>query len=318
VKRYLALRLLNVIPVVLIITFLVFLFTYLIPGDPANVILGPHAGPEQLAAVRLRMGLDNPFPERYAIWLSEVAQGNLGTSYLNNQTVDSLVASALPVTLELSFLSLVVAMLIAVPAGIISAIRKGSVVDRLVTGTGFLGISIPAFMLAIILSYIFALNLRWLPATGFVRLGDDAIGNLRSLILPAVTLGTVLSTQFMRYLRAGVLDVMHEDYVTTARAKGVRERTVVLRHIVRNALIPFITVLGLQLGYLLSGAVIIEQVFALPGMGRLALSSLASRDYEVVTGVVLIMAVIFVLINLAVDLLYSVLDPRIRLSGGAR
>jgi peptide/nickel transport system permease protein len=318
VRRYLALRLLNVIPVVLIITFLVFLFTYLIPGDPANVILGPHAGPEQLAAVRLRMGLDNPFPERYAIWLGQVFQGNLGTSYLNGQTVDSLVASALPVTLELSFLSLVVAMLIAVPAGIIAAIRRGSVVDRIVTGTGFLGISIPAFMLAIILSYIFALNLRWLPATGYVRLTDDPIGNLRSLILPAVTLGTVLSTQFMRYLRAGVLDVMHEDYVTTARAKGVRERTVVFRHIVRNALIPFITVLGLQLGYLLSGAVIIEQVFALPGMGRLALSSLASRDYEVVTGVVLIMAVIFVLINLAVDILYSVLDPRIRLSSGAR
>lgn len=317
-RRYLALRLLNVIPVVLIITFLVFLFTYLIPGDPANVILGPHAGPEQLAAVRLRMGLDNPFPERYAIWLGQVFQGNLGTSYLNGQTVDSLVASALPVTLELSFLSLVVAMLIAVPAGIIAAIRRGSVVDRIVTGTGFLGISIPAFMLAIILSYIFALNLRWLPATGYVRLTDDPIGNLRSLILPAVTLGTVLSTQFMRYLRAGVLDVMHEDYVTTARAKGVRERTVVFRHIVRNALIPFITVLGLQLGYLLSGAVIIEQVFALPGMGRLALSSLASRDYEVVTGVVLIMAVIFVLINLAVDILYSVLDPRIRLSSGAR
>ncbi len=317
-RRYLALRLLNVIPVVLIITFLVFLFTYLIPGDPANVILGPHAGAEQLAAVRLRMGLDNPFPERYLIWLGQVLQGNLGTSYLNNQTVDSLVASALPVTLELSFLSLIVAMLIAVPAGIIAAIRKGSFVDRLVTGTGFLGISIPAFMLAIILSYIFALNLRWLPATGYIRLTDDPIGNLRSLILPAVTLGTVLSTQFMRYLRAGVLDVMHEDYVTTARAKGVRERTVVFRHIVRNALIPFITVLGLQLGYLLSGAVIIEQVFALPGMGRLALSSLASRDYEVVTGVVLIMAVIFVLINLAVDLLYSLLDPRIRLSGGAR
>jgi len=317
-KRFLALRLLNLIPVVLIITFLVFLFTYLIPGDPANVILGPHAGPDQIAAVELRLGLDKPFPERYAIWLSKVAQGDLGTSYLNGQTVDSLVAQALPVTLELSFLALVVAMLIAVPAGIISVIRKGSATDRLVTGGGFIGISIPSFMLAIVLVYVFALNLHWLPATGFVALADDPIGNLRSMILPSVTLGIVLSTQFMRYLRAGVLDVLHEDYVTTARAKGVRERTVILRHVVRNALIPFVTVLGLQLGYLLSGAVIIEVVFALPGMGRLALNSLASRDYEVVAGVVLIMAIIFVLINLVVDILYTVLDPRIRLSGGAR
>ena len=182
----------------------------------------------------------------------------------------------------------------------------------------FIGISIPSFMLAIVLVYVFALTLRWLPATGFVALAADPIGNLRSMILPALTLGIVLSTQFMRYLRAGVLDVLHADYVTTARAKGVRERTVILRHVVRNALIPFVTVLGLQLGYLLSGAVIIEVVFALPGMGRLALNSLASRDYEVVAGVVLIMATIFVLINLVVDILYNVLDPRIRLSGGAR
>jgi peptide/nickel transport system permease protein len=316
-RRYLALRLLNTIPVVLIITFLVFLFTYLIPGDPANVILGPHASPEQLAAVRERLGLNEPFITRYVLWLGQVAHGNLGSSYLNNQTVNSLIAQALPVTLELSILALIVALAIAVPAGIVSAIRKGSVLDRVVTSGGFIGLSIPSFMLAIIFVYIFALNLHWLPATGFIRFTEDPLGNLQTMILPALTLGIVLSTQFMRYLRAGVLDVMHEDYVTTARAKGVNERTVVSRHIVRNALLPFVTVLGLQFGYLLSGAVIIEEVFALPGMGRLALSSLAARDYQVVTGVVFVMAIIFVLINLAVDVLYSVLDPRIRLGGGA-
>jgi peptide/nickel transport system permease protein len=318
VKRFLAVRLLNVVPVVLIITFLVFLLTYLIPGSPAIAILGPHATPAQIAAVSARLGLDKSFIQRYAIWLVQVLHGNLGTSYLSGQSVDSLVAQALPVTLELSFLSLVVAMVIAIPAGIVSAIRKGSIVDRLVTATGFIGISTPSFVLGILLVYLFALTLGWLPATGYVDFTMDPFGNLQSMILPAVTLGAVLSTQFMRYLRAGVLDVLHEDYVTTARAKGVKERTVVLRHVVRNALIPFITVLGLQLGNLLSGVVIIEVVFALPGMGRLALNSLINRDYQVVAGVVLIMAVIFVLINLVVDILYTVLDPRIRPAGAGR
>ncbi len=313
-RRYLLVRLLNVVPVVLLITFLVFLVTYLIPGDPALIILGPEASPEKVEAIREQLGLNRPFHERYLIWLGQVARGNLGESYLSKEPVNSLIARAFPVTLQLALSALAVALLVAVPLGVLAALRRGTWVDFATTAGGFVGLSVPSFWLGIMLIYLFGVQWKVLPATGYVSPGENLLLNLQGMVLPAVTLGVFISTQLMRYLRAGVLRILSEDYVTVARAKGLHARAVLFRHVVRNALIPFVTVLGLQMGFLLGGSVVIEEVFALPGMGRLAVNSLFNRDYQVVTGIVLVMAVLFVLINLAVDVLYSVLDPRIRLA----
>jgi peptide/nickel transport system permease protein len=312
VKRYLLLRLLNVVPVVLLITFLVFLVTYLIPGDPALIILGPEASPDKIEAVREQLGLNRPFHERYLVWLGNVARGNLGESYLSKEPVNSLIGRAFPVTIQLALSALAVALAIAVPMGILAAVRRNSAFDLLATAGGFVGLSVPSFWLGIMLIYLFGVRWKLLPATGYVSPAEDLALNLKGMVLPAVTLGTFISTQLMRYLRSGVLATLREDFVTTARAKGLAERSVLVGHVVRNALIPFVTVLGLQTGFLLGGSVVVEEVFAIPGMGRLAVNSLFNRDYQVVTGIVLVMAVLFVTINLVVDLLYSVLDPRIR------
>lgn len=313
-KRYLAWRVVNVIPVVLLITFLVFLVTYLIPGDPAVIILGPEASPDRIEAIRVQLGLNRPFHERYLIWLGQVARGNLGESYLSKEAVNSLIGRAFPVTLQLALSALAVALVVAVPAGILAAVRHGTWLDLLATAGGFVGLSLPSFWLGIMLIYLFGVRWKVLPATGYVSPAENLALNLQGMVLPAITLGVFISTQLMRYLRASVLRILSDDYVTVARAKGLRERAVLLRHVVRNALIPFVTVLGLQIGTLLGGSVVVEEVFALPGMGRLAVTSLFNRDYQVVAGIVLVMAVLFVAINLVVDVLYSVLDPRIRLA----
>jgi peptide/nickel transport system permease protein len=232
--------------------------------------------------------------------------------------VAQLVGGALPITLELAVLSLLVALVIAVPTAIISAVKVGSWFDLSAAAVGFIGLSIPGFWLGIMLIYLFAVQLRWLPAGGFTPIEKGIWPNLQSMILPSIALGTFASTQLMRYLRASLLDVLHADYVRTARAKGLRENAVLVRHAVRNALIPFTTVLGVQMGYLLGGTVITESVFALPGMGRLVLTAVLNRDYQVATGIIFLIAAAFVIINLLVDLLYPVLDPRVRLaqSGG--
>ncbi len=315
-QRFIITRLLNLVPVVLLITFLVFLVTYLIPGDPALMLLGNEATPEQVAAVREQLGLNRPFHERYLVWVGNVVQGDLGSSYRNNEPVWDLIARAFPITLQLALSALFVALLISVPAGIISAVKQRSAFDFAATVGGFVGLSVPTFWLGIMLIGIFSVRWKLFPATGYVSPREDLLLNLKGMVLPAITLGVFTSTQLMRYLRAGMLRVLHEDHVTTARAKGLNERSVLNRHVLRNALIPFVTVLGLQFGFLLGGSVIIEEVFAIPGMGRLALTSLFNRDYQVATGIVLVMAVIFVLINLVVDILYSVLDPRIRIGSG--
>jgi peptide/nickel transport system permease protein len=277
------------------------------------MMAGTEASPEAVDAIRRRWGLDQPFWVRYGLWLLNMLQGNLGDSYFSKQTVSQLVAGALPITLELALLSLLVALIIAVPTAIISAVRVGSWFDMSAAAVGFLGLSIPGFWLGIMLIYLFAVQLRWLPAGGFTPIDKGIGANLQSMILPSIALGTFASTQLMRYLRASLLDVLHADYVRTARAKGLRENAVLVRHAVRNALIPFTTVLGVQMGYLLGGTVITESVFALPGMGRLVLTAVQNRDYQVVTGIIFLIAAAFVLINLLVDLLYPVLDPRVRL-----
>jgi peptide/nickel transport system permease protein len=305
---------LGVVPTLLGITVLVFGITYLIPGDPALIMAGTDASPEVVEGLRRRWGLDQPVWVRYGLWFGNILQGNLGESYFSRQTVAQLVSNALPVTLELAALSLLVALLIAVPAGILSAVKAGSWFDLAAAAVSFVGLSIPGFWLGIMLIYVFAVQLQVLPAGGFTPPERGLVANLESMILPAVALGTFASTQLMRYLRASLLDVLNADYIRTARAKGVREWAVLVRHAVRNALVPFTTVLGVQMGYLLGGTVITESVFALPGMGRLVLTAILNRDYQVATGIILLIATAFVLINLAVDLLYPVLDPRVRLA----
>jgi peptide/nickel transport system permease protein len=316
--RYLFVRVIGVIPTLIGISILVFAINYLIPGDPALIMAGSEATPEVVASLRQQWGLDQPVYIRYLAWLGNMLTGNLGDSYFSRQTVTQLVGNALPVTVELAILSLLVAVLIAVPTGIVSAVKAGSWFDLAAAAFAFIGLSIPSFWLGIVLIYIFAVYLQVLPAGGFTPLSNGIGANLQSMILPAVALGTFASTQLMRYLRASLLDVLHADYIRTARAKGLREQSVLLAHAVRNALIPFTTVLGVQMGYLLGGTVIAESVFALPGIGRLVLTAVLNRDYQVATGIIFLIAASFVLINLVVDLLYPALDPRVRLarSGG--
>ncbi|MCC6174349.1 MAG: ABC transporter permease [Chloroflexi bacterium] len=313
--RYLVIRLISVVPTLIGISILVFLITYLIPGDPAVILAGSEAPPEVVTALRKQWGLDQPVYVRYAAWLGNIVQGTLGDSYFSKQTVVQLVGNALPVTVELAILSLIVAVGIAIPAGIISAVKPGSWFDVGAAAFGFVGLSIPGFWLGIMLIYVFAVYFQVLPAGGYTPLSAGLIPNLESMILPAIALGTFASTQLMRYLRASLLDVLHADHIRTARAKGLGERAVLVRHALRNALISFTTVLGVQMGYLLGGTVITESVFALPGMGRLVLTAILNRDYQVATGIILLIATAFVLINLFVDLLYPVLDPRVRLGG---
>jgi len=318
VTRYLLLRLLSVVPTLFGISVLVFGVTYLIPGDPALIIAGNDAPPEVVEAIRERWGLNQPVYVRYGAWLANVLRGNLGESYFSHQTVLQLIGNALPVTVELALVSMAIAVAIAIPTGVVSAVKAGTWLDLAAAGIAFAGLSIPGFWLGIMLMYLFAVHLQLFPAGGYTPLSAGLLPNLASMVLPAIALGTFASTQLMRYLRASLLDVLHADHVRTARAKGLSGRLVLVRHTLRNALIPFTTVLGVQVGYILGGTIITESVFALPGIGRLVLSAVLNRDYQVATGIILLIAASFVMINLAVDLLYPVLDPRIGLGEKAR
>ena len=300
----------------LIVSVLIFLITYLIPGDPSMTLLGTEVSDEARAALRVQLGLDEPLIVRYGIWLAHVLGGDLGTSIFGQFPVTELILRALPVSAELMVFTVLIALAIAIPAAMIAATGRDRWSGAATLMGTYVGLSVPPFWLALMFIYAFAVHLAWLPASGFVRAEDSLVGNLRAMVLPSVTLGLVYSTGLARFLRAGLLDVLSEDYVRTARMKGVSERMVLLRHVLKNAMIPFITVLGLEMGWLLGGTVLIENVFALPGMGRLALNAILQRDYSLVQGVALVMALLFVLINLTVDALYAVLDPRIRV--GAR
>jgi peptide/nickel transport system permease protein len=314
---YIVRRLLQGIPVLFLITAIVFTVVYFIPGDPAMVVLGQGATPENLAAMRERLGLDEPFPVRYAVWLGHVLRGDLGESVLYRQPVWTLIGRALPITLYLTALSILVAVAIAVPAGTVAALKRNSWLDVVVTTWAFLGVSVPGAWLAIMLVIVFGARLQWVPLEGYIGPREDPIASLKTMALPTLTLAVFLSGPLTRYLRSSVLQTMAQEFVLVARAKGLAERRVVTRHILRTSLIPFVTVLGVQLGYLIAGAVIVENVFTLPGIGDLAVSAIFNRDYPVIQGVVLVVATGFVLINIAVDILYAVLDPRIRVGRGA-
>jgi peptide/nickel transport system permease protein len=301
----------------LVISLIVFTGVRMIPGDPARVLAGTDADAAGLAEIREKYGLDAPIAVQYARWLGLAVRGDLGESIRTRQAVTATVTAKLPITLELACLSLLVAVALAVPAGVVAAVRRNSVWDVLASGVSLCGVSIPNFWLGIMLILLVSVRLGWLPASGFVPLADDPLGNLRRMVMPALVLGAGLAAVLMRQTRNAMIEVLSADFVRTARAKGLGQPAVVVRHALRNGLIPVVTILGLQMGALMSGAVVTEQIFVLPGFGRLIVEAVFTRDYPVVQGVVLLTASSYVLINLLVDLSYSVLNPRIRIPGTA-
>lgn len=308
--QYILQRLLTTLVVLLGVTFAVFLIIQLVPGDPARVILGVQATDENVAALRERLGLNRPFMAQYSSWLGNALQGDLGKSLITGQEVTPQIRQRLPATLQLAGMALLIGMLIAFPAGILSALRPGSRTDILTSIVSQIGVTIPDFWLGILLVLLFSLTLGWLPPSGFTPLRESFIDWFKHIILPATTAGLISGAIQTRFIRSAMLEVLNQDYVRTGRAKGLAERTVVLRHALRSALIPIATIIGLQITALLSSVVVVEVVFAWPGLGRLALDAVLDRDYPLLQGTVLTLAVLMTLINLATDLLYFVLDPR--------
>lgn len=301
----------------LIISLIVFTGVRMIPGDPARVLAGTEADAAGLEEIREKYGLNAPLPVQYLRWLGLAVTGDLGESIRTRTPVVAMVAGKLPITVELACLSLLVALAIAIPAGVLAAVRRNTAWDVLASGVSLCGVSIPNFWLGIMLILVVSVRYGWLPASGFVPIAEDPLGNLRRMIMPALVLGTGLAAVLMRQTRNAMIEVLSADYVRTARAKGLAQRAVVLRHALRNGLIPVVTILGLQMGALMGGAVVTEQIFVLPGFGRLIVEAVFTRDYPVVQGVVLITAASYVLINLLVDVSYTVLNPRIRIRGAA-
>jgi peptide/nickel transport system permease protein len=310
---YILRRLLHLIPVVLLTSVLVFLLLHLVPGDPAETVAGPDATPDVIQAVRQKMGLDRPLPVQYGIWLGNVARFDLGASYISKMPVIDLVGYAFPATIQLALAGLFLALAVSLPLGVLASVKQASKLDLFVQSFTALGLGVPNFWLGILLILLFALILGILPPGGRIDPMQSPAMGLKTLILPAVTLGVQMSAVFTRFVRAAMLEVLHEDYVRTARAKGLHERVVVVRHALRSALVPVVTVVGLQFGRLLGGAVVVESVFAWPGVGRLIIQAVEQRDYTVVQAALLWLVLVFLLINLITDVLYAFLDPRIRL-----
>ena len=292
---------------------LVFFMIRLIPGDPVVQMLGPEYTPEAAEALRAKLGLDEPLVTQYLRWFGNVLTGDLGASIGSGEKVTDAVKTGLPKTLSLAALSFMIAITIAVPAGIAAALKRNTWVDYGASLVAFIGVSMPSFWFGIILILIFSVKLRWLPAIGYSEISEDGVVEwLRRLILPSVAIGMGYAAILMRFVRAGLLEVMSSEYVRTARAKGVSEAGVIVRHALRNALIPVVTIAGIQLALLLSGTVVVETVFSIRGIGRILVGAIFDRDYPTVQGVILLVAVIFVTANLIVDIVYTILDPRIK------
>jgi peptide/nickel transport system permease protein len=310
--KYAGRRLLAAIPVLLLVSALSFAIVWIVPGDVAAEMAGPTATAEEVARLRERLGLDKPWTEQVVGWYAALAQGDLGQSILLRQGVASAIVERLPVTLSLTFIALAFALVIGVALGVLAAMRAGKAVDQVSMGAALVGFSLPDFWLGLVLVWLFAVQLGWLPTGGYVPFGESPLGWLRSLAMPAAALALTQVGLFARMTRAAMLEVLRQDYVRTARAKGLPARMVIGKHALLNALIPVVTVAGISMGVLLGGAVVIEQVFSLPGVGRLIVGAILRRDYPVIQGGLMLTATIFVLVNLAVDLLYAALDPRIR------
>ncbi len=305
-------RVLAAIPTLLILSVFVFLLLKLLPGDPALALAGEERDPAVIENIRIKYGLDQPFPVQYLKWLGSVVQGDFGVSIRTKMPIGEMLAQRLPVTLQLSLQAMLIAILIGVPAGVFAAIRRGSYIDVAVTTVGLAGLSVPSFWLGIMLIMVFAVSLGWLPSGGFVNFTEAPLENLRFTLLPSLVLGTAAAAIIMRHTRNSMLSVLKQDYVRTARAKGLKERVVIVRHALRNGLIPVVTTGALHLGELLSGAVLTEQVFGIPGFGKMIVDGVFSRDYAVVQAVILCSAAIFLLLSLLADILYVKLSPRLQ------
>lgn len=312
--HFLLRRLALTVPIVVLASFLVFGLILLVPGDPAITLAGDNATEEQIEAIRDRLGLDDPFIVQYGRWASDAVTGDLGDSLYSGREVTRSIGERLPVTVSLAGLAMLVAVLIAVPAGVIAATRRGTAFDSAATIGASLGLAMPNFWLGAVLALVFALRLGWLPATGYVPIEDDPVEWLRHLLLPALTLGASAAAETTRQLRSALSDVLDQDYIRTARASGLRSRRIVFKYGLKNAAMPVITVMGFQVAFLLGGSVIVEQLFALPGLGGLAIRAVLDRDLPVIQGVVLFTTVLVVMINLAVDLLYGWLNPKVRVA----
>src|SRR5450830_1437938 len=309
---YFVKRLAAVIPTIFFVSIIIFCLQQLLPGDPAVILAGEDQDPNVVAYLRQKMHLDEALPVRYGYWIAGVLQGDLGESLRIQQPVLQLIKEKLPVTLELAALAMVIALLIGIPAGIISAVAKDSLWDYAANMVALWGLSTPNFWLGILMILLFSVSLGWLPASGYVSPFEDLKANLSAMIMPAFVLGNAIAAILMRHTRSAMLQVLNTDYVRTARAKGLKERTVVLKHALRNALTPIITLGALEFGTLLSGAVLTEQVFSIPGFGKLIVDAVFNRDYAVVQGVVLFTATAYVGLNLLADLAYFLINPRMR------
>ena len=309
---YLIHRLLSTLVVMAIVGVFVFMLLHLSPGDPASIIAGDNATSDQIASIRMKLGLDDPLPIQFVRWGTGVVQGDLGVSIYTSVPVTTLIAQRLEPTLSLALMTITLAVVLALLAGVTSAARVGSLFDRGVMAFAVLGFSMPAFVVGYLLVYVFSMQLRWLPVQGYRPFADGLWDWFRHLILPSITLGVAYVALIARITRASMLDVLSEDYMRTARAKGVASSSMLLKHALKNAAVPIVTVIGIGVALLISGVVITETVFNLPGVGRLTVDSITRRDYPIIQGVILVFSGVYVLINLAVDLSYALFDPRIR------
>ena len=310
--EFLVRRIATIVPTLLLVSMLIFGLQQLLPGDPAKILAGEDQDPTVVAYLRTKLRLDEPLPLRYAHWVGGVLRGDLGESVRTQQPVLDLIVQKLPVTIELALLAFVIALAIGIPSGIVAAIGRGTAWDAVANGFALWGLSTPNFWLGILMILLFSVQLGWLPASGYVSPFDDLGANLAAMIMPAFVLGNAIAAVLMRHTRSAMLQVLGADYVRTARAKGLTERTVVVKHALRNALTPIITLGALELGTLLSGAVLTEQVFTIPGFGKLIVDSVFNRDYAVVQGVVLVTATSYIVLNLLADFAQFLVNPRLR------
>jgi peptide/nickel transport system permease protein len=311
-SHYLLRRLAAILPTIFFVSVIIFGLQQLLPGDAAQILAGEDQDPQVVAYLRQKMHLDEPFPVRYAYWISGVAHGDLGESLRIQEPVLGLIIQKLPVTLELAAIAMLIALVIGIPAGIVSAVGKDTAWDYAANVVALWGLSTPNFWLGILMILLFSVQLGWLPASGYVSPFEDLRANLAAMIMPAFVLGNAIAAVLMRHTRSAMLQVLNADYVRTARAKGLDERTVVLKHALRNALTPIITLGALEFGTLLSGAVLTEQVFSIPGFGKLIVDAVFNRDYAVVQGVVLFTSTVYIVLNLLADLAYFLVNPRLR------
>ena len=309
---YIVRRIAQTLVILFLLSVIVFLIMHLLPGDPVRMILGGEASHEEVEMVRKELGLDRPLPVQYVSWLGGVLQGDLGTSFASKEKVIDLIKKRLPVSFHIGICAFVLALMIGIPAGIIAAVKRGGWIDSLITVMANLGMAVPMFWLGILGIYFFSLKLGWLPVQGYTSPFDEFWKSLKQTAMPIVLLSLTTLAQVARQTRSAMLEVIRQDYIRTARAKGLKEKDVILRHALRNALIPVITILGVGMGHLVGGSVFIEQVFNLPGMGRLMVQSIFNHDIVVVQAIVLVVATVVAAANLLVDIAYGYLDPRIR------